>query len=239
MINTSRPHISSAAEISLESNHHAGACLLTRFQTCSEDAKYDGRLKAYYLKHYKSWLAFAREQDQDISLEQLIFVTGVDLTKDYAMMAFAQSQGELKATFSVNVPPIGSASLSAWGEWKVPSIAHKTRGPITRDTMSSDSPRALPLPSSTDGATTQHEITYNQCIFTRGFRLRERRILGVSWPKVLAAAAGPHDLGSGAHSLEDGPAVPAQAVCEEEEVEVVAVGGVDSVRLFFNRTTEG
>ena len=71
------------------------------------------------------------------------------------------------------------------------------------------SPVRLPLspPQTTDSMPSDNSHTetvsdeYNQCVFVRYYTVRKR--LGI--PRVIRAAAGPHDLGPGGHDDEKSP----------------------------------
>jgi hypothetical protein len=58
---------------------------------------------------------------------------------------------------------------------------------------------------------------YRQCVFVRGYRIRKKYKL---WPRVIRAAAGPHD--------------PPHSSNDDSEAEVVHVGGMCSVRIHMN-----
>ena len=71
---------------------------------------------AYINKHYESWVDFAREQDHGEDIKPVL-VTGVDLTKEFAAIAYSDNRTHMECEFSVGAPAVGFASLSAWGSW--------------------------------------------------------------------------------------------------------------------------
>jgi hypothetical protein len=220
--------LSAGAEFAFNASRSAGACLITRFKTISKDAEFVGHLRLSFLRNYKSWLAFAQERDPDIQLSDLRLVTGIDLTKDWAMLAYSENNNDFTASFQVSDPAqAGSAGLSAWGSWKASTSVHNNWGPQEVD-EESDGGRQ-PVTDSQDSAG-QSASGFTQCVFYRGYRMRTRG-LGKLWPDVMKAAAGPEDLGSGERSPEHGGPVPSFDYCDDSgnEVEVLQIEGSSSV----------
>jgi hypothetical protein len=221
--------LSAGAEFSFNASRNAGACLITRFKTISKDAEFHGHLRRSLQRNYKSWLAFAQERDPDVQLSDLRLVTGVDLTKDWAMLAYSENSSDFTASFQVSDPAqSSSAGLSAWGSWNVSTSVHDNWGPQEVDGRS-DGRR--PEAADTQDGGSQSAAGYTQCVFYRSYRMRMRG-LGKLWPDVMKAAAGPEDLGSGDRSADYGEPVPSFNYCDEDdnEVEVVQTGGSSSVR---------
>ena len=68
-----------------------GAALVTRHQTYPKDL--DPRLasvfETYIKRHYKSWVAFARDKHPGETIRPIL-VSGVDVTKDFAMTSYSK-----------------------------------------------------------------------------------------------------------------------------------------------------
>jgi hypothetical protein len=118
------------------------------------------------------------------------------------MAAFSHSGRNVKITFKAAYPPVASASCAVWGQWRTETSVFRNSGPQNRNIPSS-------VPSSNDllmndltmvdassnSAGSDPTADYNQCVFLRGLHIRKRK--RDLFPKVIKAAAGPHDLGSG------------------------------------------
>jgi hypothetical protein len=102
---------------------------MTKYQTYREDLQRDRFLERSFTKHYRSWLAFAHEQGHNVQLSDLVLVTGVDLTKDFSMLAFEHAGGDFNVEFNVGVSQVASASASAWGSWRTITSVHKNWSP--------------------------------------------------------------------------------------------------------------
>lgn len=140
------------------------------------------------LENYRSWLEFIRNKlGCLVRVSDIAFVTGCDLTADWATAAFVEKSTECNIDFKAGDPAFGAATASFWGTWQSSvSVPHRcgpgpVRPPSPSDHQSivagSSSPREGPL--------------FNQCIFLRSFRVFERKLRA---PKVIKAAAEPEDM---------------------------------------------
>ena len=190
--------------ISFELTEKQGAGLVTKYRTYREDAELESAFKAYTKRHYDSWVAFARETEHGDDIKPVI-VTGVDMTRDFAMMAYASGGVSLASEFTTAVPMIASASASAWGTRRTEGLIHTNCGPQLCRPPSSTQTTDLTHPGSSDTETIPDE--YNQCVFVQYYTMRKRALV---FPMVIRAAAGPHDLGPGDRDDEELPEVAAQ-----------------------------
>ena len=190
--------------ISFELTEKQGAALVTKYPTYREDVELESAFEAYTKRHYDSWVAFAREAGHGNDIRPVI-VTGVDMTKDFAMMAYANSGVSLASEFTTSVPMVASASVSAWGTWRTEGLVHTNCGP---QLCRPPSPTATNPAPPGGGYTDTVPDVYNQCVFVRYYTIRKRALV---FPTVMRAAAGPHDLGSGGRDDEALPEVEAQS----------------------------
>ncbi|KDQ54312.1 hypothetical protein JAAARDRAFT_697179 [Jaapia argillacea MUCL 33604] len=147
--------------------------------------------KNYMLENYRSWFDFAVDQcGCEIEVSDLILVTGCDLTTQWAMAAFSTTDVRASASVGGQVPGAISAKFSLKGGWTTTRFVHHHWGPQPSRWMTKapETPSSQPTDKLPD-----------QCVFLRGYRVKERRFLG---PKVIEAGAGPHDIGG--YSPEDG-----------------------------------
>ena len=178
------------ASFSFELTGKRGAALVTRHKTYNEDALMKGAFEQYTKKHYESWVSFSRDKQYGDDVKPVL-VTGVDITKDFAMVAYSDEgtstslEGDLA---NISVPMFGSN----WGTWRASGLTvHRNFGPQQRLPPSLAQAMGSPSRSRTSRTNSDDDI---QCVFVRYCTMRMR--MGFI-PKVMRAAAGPHDLGSG------------------------------------------
>jgi hypothetical protein len=177
---------------SVEHTGESGAALTTRHDSYNEDAQLDMRFRKYTKLHYESWVEFARLKEYGENLRPVL-VSGFDMTKDFAMMAYSNSNTSVQAGADCHTPMFGSASASTEFTWRTVCAPHFKDGPKERR------PPGL-RPSQASAGTPPTE--YNQCIFVRYYTMRSE--FGI-FPRVIRAAAGPKDLGSGENRGETFP----------------------------------
>ena len=172
--------------ISFQLTGDRGATLLTKHMTYREDIRREWTFEEYTKAHYDSWVAFARDNGYGNAIKPVL-VTGVDMTRDFAMMSYANDDdSDLTAEFTTSAP-----GASAWGTWQTTGVIYTNCGPQ----LCRPRPPAQAMDSASSGNHRTETVSdeYNQCIFVRYFTVRKR--LGI--PRVIKAAAGPHDLGPG------------------------------------------
>lgn len=185
--------------ISFEHTEKQGAALVTKYSTYREDVQREQIFEEYTRHNYDSWVAFAREGGHGNDIKPVL-VTGVDLTRDFAMMSYLNNGVRLKSEFTASVPGVVSASASAWGTWRTEGLVHTNCGPQLCLPPSSTQTTDLTLSSVSNTEPVSEE--YNQCVFIRYYTMRKRPLM---IPKIIKAAAGPHDLGPGDRDNEEPP----------------------------------
>ena len=177
------------ASFSFELTEKQGAALVTKYRTYREDVELEFAFEQYTKRHYDSWVTFARHAQHGNDVKPVL-VTGVDMTRDFAMMAYLNNRTHLSSEFTVSAPLIGSANASVWGTWNTQGLVHTNCGPQLC---------SPPSPDTQDPASDVDQVSvtpneYNQCVFIRYYTMRRRAFL---FPKVIKAGAGPHDCGPG------------------------------------------
>jgi hypothetical protein len=166
----------------------AGAGLLTKYRTCDEIAVQLSSFKRLMVRQCKSWLRFAHRKNYEVELQDLILVTGVSLTQDWALFAY-DSVSEREVTIKLEVASLGSSiSAGLWGHWRSEQCIHTNHGP-----MQLESERLASSSLTSVGIEPQAED--NQCVFIGGYRVRFRIAPRLAF--LMRAAAGPHipDIG--------------------------------------------
>jgi hypothetical protein len=199
------------SSISLLLTGEQGAALLTKHPTYTEDVQEEHVFEEYTKENYDSWVSFARKHGNDI---KPVLVTGVDMTRDFAMVSYSKNDDDLTAEFTLSAPEV----TSPWGTWRKPGVVYANCGPqLCRPPPPA---QMVDSASSSNGHTETVSDEYNQCVFIRYYTVRKR--LGI--PRVIKAAAGPHDLGSG--DRDDGES-PLDVQCNSDS-------GSDAVSSLFD-----
>ena len=207
-----------------------GAALATRHPTYNEDSQLDLTFRKYTKRHYKSWVKFARDKGYGEDL-RLVLVSGFDMTKDFAMVAYSKNRTSGQAGASISTPMLGG-SASAWGTWFTECSPYTKHGPQEcgppsginfLSVVKRKKKKGKAVPSSQSGAEETPTAEFNQCVFIRYYTMQFMLRL---FPKVIRAGAGPHDLGSGENR---GNTFPELAVRSDAEP---MSGDEDSVRFF-------
>ena len=185
------------ASISFEHTEKEGAALVTKYPTYRGDVQRESTFKAYTKRHYDSWVAFAHNTGHGDDIKPVL-VTGVDMTRDFAMMAYLNNGTKLKSEFTTSVPMVASASASVWGTWRTEGLVHTNCGPQLCCPPSLIQAADLTPSGNSDTGIVPDE--YNQCVFVRYYTMRKRALM---FPTVIRAAAGPHDLGPGGRDDEE------------------------------------
>jgi hypothetical protein len=157
----------------LACKRNLGAALITSHPVYSEDEPATLDLSEYMVKHYPAWVTHAREElGCDVGEEDIIHVTGVDLTKQWATATFMDRTSEVGVQASFNVSEFISGGLRYWGSWITQPRVSTHCGPVApahqREAEENLNPGVgvkIPAEAPSD---------YNQCIFIRGFRVRSR-----------------------------------------------------------------
>ena len=163
-----------------------GAALVTKDSTYREDIEREWTFENYIKEHYDSWVDFARGHGHGENVKPIL-VTGVDLTREFATVAYSDNHTRMECEFSAGVPAVASASISVWGSWRTQGLVHTNCGPHP---FSSRGNRI-----ANDDPTVESAIPdeYNQCVFVRYYTIRRRFFI----PTVLKAGGGPHQLPKG------------------------------------------
>ena len=167
---------------------------MTKSLTHREDIQLAGNFEKYVKDHYDSWVAFARDSGHGNDVKPVL-VTGVDMTKDFAMMCYTTNDVNLTSEFTTSAPGVGSV----WGTWRATGSVHTNCGPYPCYSPSPTQTTDPMLSGNSDAEAVSDED--NQCVFVRYYTVRKR--LGI--PRVIRAAAGPHDLGPGGHGNRETP----------------------------------
>jgi len=179
------------SSFSFQLTEDQGAALVTKYRTYREDVQLAGNFEKYTKNHYDSWVTFARETGHGSDIKPIL-VTGVDMTKDFAMMSYSNNDDTLTSEFTTSAPGVGSV----WGTWRTSGSVYTNCGPHLSCPPSPTQTVDSTSPGTDHAETTPDEC--NQCVFVRYYTVRKR--LGI--PRVIKAAAGPHDLGPGGRDNE-------------------------------------
>ena len=175
-----------------------GAALVTRYPTYRKDALLESRFERYAKLHYESWVTFARHKDYGNDI-QPVLVSGFDMTSDFAMVAYLNEGTSPGSNATITVPMFAS-SPAVRGTWRARCLPHTNHGPQQRNPPPARERSTHSSPSQLREAESPTD-EFNQCVFVRYYTMRKR--LGI--PRVIKAAAGPHDLGPKGRDGEKSP----------------------------------
>ena len=129
MVNFSGPDEGAGASFKCKGRNKGGAFLSLPFNCHREDAIRTKAFETYIRKHCDSWLEFAVINNLDVRLEDIILVTGRDLTSSWAMATFINP---LHPEIKLNVQP--SEAGSARFHWSVTNQPHNNEPNQVRQT---------------------------------------------------------------------------------------------------------
>ena len=82
--------LESGARFAFELTERQGAALVTKYHTYREDIERESAFEEYTKRHYDSWVTFARNEQHGNDIKPVL-VTGVDMTRDFAMLAYSNN----------------------------------------------------------------------------------------------------------------------------------------------------
>ena len=171
---------------SFELNEEQGAVLVTKYHTSREDIEFESTFEEYTKRHYDSWLTFARNAQHGNDIKPVL-VAGVDMTRDFAMMAYSNNHARLLSGFTTSSSSSASAPATPWGKWHTQGLVHTNCGPCSFQSPNTSNWSSV---DAEEIDTTPNE--YDQCVFVRYYTMRKRALM---FPEVVRAGAGPHELG--------------------------------------------
>lgn len=180
------------ARVAFALTHKQGAALITKHSTYREDIERERTFENYIKQHYDSWVDFARELGHGENIRPVL-VTGVDLTREFATVAYSDNHTRMECEFSAGVPAVASASMSVWGSWRTQGLVHTNCGPRPFPT------RGNRIANESHTLESMIPDEYNQCVFVRYYTIRRRFFI----PMVLKAGAGPHQPQKGSPEDDD------------------------------------
>jgi len=178
---------------SFELTGDRGAALVTRHRTYSKDTPLESTFEQYTQSHYKSWAEFARDKGYGNDI-QPVLVSGFDVTRDFAMVAYSNEGAFLKSNSTIAVPMFASTPPPFRGTWRTRLPPYTNDGP--QQYIPTSRERAIDFPSSQLAGAGGIPDGFNHCVFVRYYTMRSRKWMPM-FPEVIRASAGPHDLGSG------------------------------------------
>ena len=188
------------ANFSFELTGDRGAALVTKYSTYSEDSLLDSAFERYTERHHESWVAFAHQQGFGSDIKPVL-VSGVDMTRDFEMVAYSYEHISLESDLTAAGPIFIPISPSFLGTWRTRHPPNTNRGP--QECIPPPPQQAMDTPplQLTEGRIAPS--TFNQCVFVRYYTMRGA--LG-SWlfRRVFRVGGVQHYLGAGPHGLGPG-----------------------------------
>lgn len=133
------------AGFNFECSHQQGAVLILGDVAYRQDALDKRRFAEYIVRRHRSWLAFANKLGRDLSLTDLILVTGCDRTSEWACAAWSEKTKSARLSFIAGIPGVAQGNLSLWGRWESSHSLDKNVGPYRSLTGTRHSTQTLTL----------------------------------------------------------------------------------------------
>jgi hypothetical protein len=173
--------------ISFSTSEESGALFFSSGRTFRRDAECLESLRRYMKDNHESWLTFGAAKGYPVTKDNLIFVTGVDLAKDFNTLVYHKTQRDSKLSLSIQVPTVISAGAKIWKKTHNQYV-DEAHGPGEKGTpMPPNEDQILVSTAPEDHA---ELLEARQCVFIRRLILQKRFL----WVKVIKAGAGPHNL---------------------------------------------
>ncbi|KAH9019201.1 hypothetical protein EDB84DRAFT_624816 [Lactarius hengduanensis] len=150
-------------EVSFSCTKSRGAALFLPVRAQREDTVARGDFAEWMVKHVDSWFSFAKTLDlgiESIRMEDIILVTGRHRTRSWTNVAFIESQGLVQKQVAFGVHVSGSPPSHISVDWK--------------------SPRELGQGVASNMGPSGEDLSENQCVFIRGFRVTHTRLV-LNW----------------------------------------------------------
>ena len=220
-----------SASVDFSRSLQRGAALYVHHEAERQNAVRDNWFRSYLRKHYRSWYNFLIDQGIGIAAHDIIFVTGHDLTGEWATAVMyergSQSGAQIGTGFNPAAPVCASASVDVADSTFV-SVPVR-RGPSRSRHSQPSHTGTIPAPGNTE---TEVDLqARNQCIFVRGYRIIQKAL----W-FTIKAAAGYDNLDNNSDSDSSTCVVPAEAsfdegsgsYCEDEVRENILVSSSET-----------
>lgn len=170
------------ASLRFQMTRDHGAAFLTSCDTLRLDTSQAGTLRNYIKQHYNTWLDYA--QNLGLGEVDLILLSGVDLSRDYAMLTYTSGDYQFSAELTAEIPAVASAWTNIWTTHTDTGPTHFNWGPDLQNTDR----LLLPSLSISDSPVTRFQPRDTHITFLRGWRMKRRVAL---IPTKLEAAVAP------------------------------------------------
>lgn len=184
--------------LSFRCSRQHGAVLAIPNEALSQDVLNRRIYKNYIIENCERWLAFSELRGLELRMEDIVLVTGCDLTTNWAVAAFTNHETDASIQLQMGSSFQG-LGLGTHISWKNERNVERNWGPrevfgasihLPGPPVAMSSTHISELPSVMD------DSYQDQCVFVRGYRVKLR---GRLLPKKLMAAAEPINLEGGTY----------------------------------------
>jgi hypothetical protein len=164
--------------------------LLPRSRTARVDIGDCKLVRDYIKRNIDSWYVFARQffGEEQAPEGSLVLVRGCDKTESWVAAAFTERSVNAGLMFNGGLEPSGPG-FKLKGSWKQTTYSF----PETRDSEARAAPLTLSIEPTPTVLAAKFPPECRETVFVRVFKCW-RRVGRLKIPKVIKAAAGPHDL---------------------------------------------
>ncbi|KAI0315936.1 hypothetical protein OF83DRAFT_306064 [Amylostereum chailletii] len=202
-----------AGRLSFSSARTQGAVLAIPDTVHAEQIRNPGAYDRYVETHAERWHALAARRHLGLQMEDLMLVTGRDLTKSWGNAVFCDHSLDGRISLEVDFAPLGGAQVASHIRWTNVQNAMINWGPDPEDEEEEEEEaEAAPASDAVEGpsagapSSARRRVPLNtrddQCIFIRHVCAKKRRMF--HFPRKMKAAAEPRDPDRGEDFDGDG-----------------------------------
>ena len=169
-------------KLSFSNSRSNGAILVAPDVIYSHEALSKQTYKRYLYQCIDSWYALTRRLGLSLRMEDIILVTGCDLTKSWANAIIFEHSVEGGLDLEVTFAPAGGAKVTTDIRWTTTQSALVNTGPINagmrqRLAYLQDNDISTTVLQDPDSSMEALNTKNDQCLFIRGFQAKRRRFL--------------------------------------------------------------
>jgi hypothetical protein len=213
--------------VHLQTTEQRGAALKTYDETHVLNALRPDTFKESMRKNLRLWVQLGQEDYHAVGYDNLVIVTGVDLTRSCDMLAYAHRSGETDISFELDVSSFGNASIGIWRNYDQPQDVWASSGMV--GSLSTINKLALTTGTDTSlitsGTGTTSPPMPRQCTYLRGWRSRSRKA-----PERIKGGAGQQDLGRPPSPSTSSTIMVDEDIATEQEIDIVPLAETPLVR---------
>jgi hypothetical protein len=147
-----RPAVPVTGEVAVSLSRQQGALLAFFDEALHENMFMKAKYKRLFIECHEYWLAYAKQADLDLCMEDLILVTGTSRARSWANAVFDDAQANGNVTLKVNLQNLGGINMTCGLRWENTHGVQCNWGPLplpaTMNSLDIDMFQSTALPPS-------------------------------------------------------------------------------------------